>query len=253
MLKLIKYEYRKEMGTYLVLFSALLVAEIYFLFGFAAGSNTNIAIATFAFVFGGVCGILALMLLGAISYSKEINSKYSYMTFMTPNSPYKIVGAKYISLFIATAVASILYVGFVCLDSYLILKKYDDIRSFSQMVKSAASMFGWDMDTYFSMFVAMLISMWIRFFFTVSCAYLAITLSTTILANKKGKGVLSVVFFFVITFIVSRITAILPKLETGTTMGAEILNNIWIYAFQILMIIGSYLFVSFMLKKKISL
>ena len=103
------------------------------------------------------------------------------------------------------------------------------------------------------MFVAMLISMWIRFFFTVSCAYLAITLSTTILANKKGKGVLSVVFFFVITFIVSRITAILPKLETGTTMGAEILNNIWIYAFQILMIIGSYLFVSFMLKKKISL
>lgn len=253
MLKLLKYEYRKEMSTYLVLFSSLLVAEIYFLFGFVTGSQTNIAIASFAFVFGGVCGILALMLLGAISYSKEINSKYSYMTFMTPNSPYKIVGAKYISLFLATAVASIFYVGFVCLDTYLIMKKYDEIRSFTEIVRGAARMMGWDTDAYFAMFVAMLISMWISFFFTVSCAYLAITLSTTILANKKGKGFLSVLFFFVITFIVSKIRGVLPTLDMGTSMGAEILNNIFVYLFQIIMIIGSYLFVSYMLKKKISL
>lgn len=253
MLKLIKYEYRKEMSTYLVLFAALIFAEVYFLISFATDSGTNMAVSSFLFIFGGICGVLALMLLGALSYSKEISSKYSYMTFMTPNSPYKIVGAKYISLFVATAVASILYVGFVSLDAYLVLSKYEDIKSFTIMIKRAAAVFGWDTDAYFAMFFAMLLSMWISFFFSVSCAYLAITLSTTILANKKGKGFLSVVFFFVISFVVSRIAGMLRQNSIAYSVSDAFLNNIYVYLFQIAMIIGSYFFVSFMLKKKISL
>lgn len=96
--RLIKYEFRKDSGTYLTLFGILVVTEIYFLISFLLKSDNHMVLALVLAELGGSFGILALMISGAVSYSKEINSKYSYMTFMTPNSTYKIVGAKYLSL-----------------------------------------------------------------------------------------------------------------------------------------------------------
>lgn len=253
MLKLMKYEYRKDLPTYIVLLSALFVAEIYFVLGIATKSKVSIGVSSFLFIFGGVCGVLALMVQGALSYSKEINSKYSYMTFMTPNSTYKIIGAKYISLFIVTALSSVLYVGFVTLDFYLVTREYHDIKAFIRMVEDVADLFGWHTDVYMAVFGALLISVWIGFFGTVSCAYVAITLSSTILANKKGKGVLSVVFFFVITIIINRIASVIPILHLGESFGSQILGNIFVYLFRLVTIGLGYWFVSYMLDKKISL
>ena len=44
------------------------------------------------FLLCGWAGIIFLMIMGVVSYARELNSKYSYMTFMTPNSTYAIVG-----------------------------------------------------------------------------------------------------------------------------------------------------------------
>ena len=233
--RLIKYEFRKDSGTYLTLFGILVVTEIYFLISFLLKSDNHMVLALVLAELGGSFGILALMISGAVSYSKEINSKYSYMTFMTPNSTYKIVGAKLIfSLFLG-------------LNIKLITDRYKEIHIITSELDELGRAFGFNTGSYIASFLATLVTMMISFLFSVSCAYVAITLSTTILANRKGKAFLSIVILT--SFIAGRI----PVMDYGDTFLQYLAGNIYVYLFRLCLIAGSYLFVSYMLKKKISL
>ncbi len=251
--RLIKYEFRKDSGTYLSLFGILVVTEIYFIISFLLKSTNNMVMALVLAEIGGACGILALMIQGAVSYAKEINSKYSYMTFMTPNSTYKIVGSKYLSLLIVTVAGTLIFGLFLGLNIKLITDRYDQINFLRSMFDEIGEAYGFNTGSYIASFMASLVTMMIGFFFSVSCAYVAITLSTTILANRRGKGFLSVVFFFVISILTSIIVSRIPVIDFGDTFFQYLAGNIFIYLFRICLIAGSYLFVSYMLKKKISL
>ncbi|MBS6453525.1 MAG: ABC-2 transporter permease [Butyrivibrio sp.] len=202
---------------------------------------------------GGSFGILALMISGAVSYSKEINSKYSYMTFMTPNSTYKIVGAKYLSLLIVTVAGTLIFSLFLGLNIKLITDRYKEIHIITSELDELGRAFGFNTGSYIASFLATLVTMMISFLFSVSCAYVAITLSTTILANRKGKAFLSIVFFFVIVILTSFIAGRIPVMDYGDTFLQYLAGNIYVYLFRLCLIAGSYLFVSYMLKKKISL
>lgn len=73
--------------------------------------------------------------------------------------------------------------------------------------------------------------MMISFLFSVSCAYVAITLSTTILANRKGKAFLSIVFFFVIVILTSFIAGRIPVIDYGDTFY-NILQVIFMFIYS---------------------
>lgn len=251
--RLIKYEFRKDSGTYLTLFGILVVTEIYFLISFLLKSNNHMVLALVLAELGGSFGILALMISGAVSYSKEINSKYSYMTFMTPNSTYKIVGAKYLSLLIVTVAGTLIFSLFLGLNIKLITDRYKEIHIITAELDELGRAFGFNTGSYIASFLATLVTMMISFLFSVSCAYVAITLSTTILANRKGKAFLSIVFFFVIIILTSLIAGRIPVMDYGDTFLQYLAGNIFVYLFRLCLIAGSYLFVSYMLKKKISL
>lgn len=250
--RLIKYEILKDKRTYILLGAAMIIAELYFLLSFCAKSTTNMSISTFIFVLGGVGGIFFLMVLGVMSYSRELSSKYSYMTFMTPNSSYKIIGAKYLTLLIVTVAASFVYIGFVALDVSLVLSRYKQIGLFMELIEAGADAFGWDVSKWVAGAMSTLIQVWISIFLIISCAYLAITFSTTIVANKKGKGFLTFVFFTLIVIIVNVIARLIPD-NGGNTFSQMLIGNIPLYAYYLVIIAGTYLFVSYMLKKKISL
>ena len=251
--RLIKYEFRKDSGTYLTLFGILVVTEIYFLISFLLKSDNHMVLSLVLAELGGSFGILALMISGAVSYSKEINSKYSYMTFMTPNSTYKIVGAKYLSLLIVTVAGTLIFSLFLGLNIKLITDRYKEIHIITSELDELGRAFGFNTGSYIASFLATLVTMMISFLFSVSCAYVAITLSTTILANRKGKAFLSIVFFFVIVILTSFIAGRIPVMDYGDTFLQYLAGNIYVYSFRLCLIAGSYLFVSHMLKKKISL
>lgn len=162
--KLIKYEFRKDSGTYLTLFGILVVTEIYFLISFLLKSDNHMVLALVLAELGGSFGILALMISGAVSYSKEINSKYSYMTFMTPNSTYKIVGAKYLSLLIVTVAGTLIFSLFLGLNIKLITDRYKEIHIITSELDELGRAFGFNTGSYIASFLATLVTMMISFF-----------------------------------------------------------------------------------------
>lgn len=254
MLKLIKYELRKDMTLYIVIFSILFALELYLGGSILCKSDANVAISMILFLLCGWAGIIFLMIMGVVSYARELNSKYSYMTFMTPNSTYAIVGAKYLTLFIVTVLASALYILFIYADVQLAMVKYGNIRNMREMADQILEiMAGTNISDIIIGIAAVVLGIWINIILTVSFAYLAITLSATILANKKGKGWLAFGLFVVIRVVTAIASYHIPTFDFGDSFVQTIAGSWLVYLFEILFIIGTYIGVSELLKRKVSL
>lgn len=255
MLKLIKYEYRKDMIMYIIIFGLLFVLETYLAMSVLAESPTNVVISVLLYMLMGWAVIVAIMIMGVVSYARELGAKYSYMTFMTPNSTYKIVGAKYLTLLVTTVAATVLYGFFIYLDIKLILWKFDEVADVLEMIDDVLEIIvGKNIGNYVMGLAAIVIGLWMTVLLTVSFAYLAITLSNTVLANKRGKGWLAVGFFVAIRVAVQVITNYLPRFDYGTDTILQIMAGSWLtYIFDVIFIVGTYFGVSELLKHKVSL
>ena len=253
MFKLIKYEYRKDIVSYIVVASVILVLEAYLAFSLLIKSNTNVAIATMLFMMCGWAVIMFIMIMGVVSFSRELNSRSSYMTFMTPNSAFKIVGAKYITLLFTTLLVTSLFGLFGYIDIQIAMAQYKNVKNMKEMVDMILSLADTSLSGIFASVAAMVVNIWISIFTTVSMAYFAVTLSCTILANKKGKGWLAFAFFIAIRIILSVISNFLPSFDFGYEVWQVIFGQWPLLLLEFLIVIGTYFGVSNLLNKKVSL
>lgn len=253
MRKLIKYELRKDMILYIIVFSVIMMLEFYLLGSILAKSEANIVISTLLFIMCGSSAILLVEVLGVVSFARELGSKYSYMTFMTPNSTFKIVGAKYITLLIITTLLTAIFAVSAVADVRLALYKYDSVNDFIEMVDFILEMGQTSISEIVLGFAISFLIIWLDILTTVSFAYLAITLSATILSNKRGKGWLAVGLFIGIRIITSVIKNFIPVFEFGDTFLLMLAGQWMTFVFEILLVVGTYFGVSIMLDKKVSL
>ncbi len=253
MFKLIKYEYRKDLPMYIVIMSVIAALTGYLAISILAKSEVNIGISLVLYILGGWGAVLFIMVIGVISYAREINSRISYMSFMAPVSTFEIVGAKYLSLIFTTVAATALYGLGIYLNATLALNQFEEIHDMAEMIDYILVYFGTDLASLIINFVVTILSIWLTILLTVNYAYLAITLSSTILANRRGKAWLAIGLFVGIRIVTSIITNFLPKFEFGTSFFEVVMSNWLVYAFEVLLIIGTYFGVSFLLKKKVSL
>lgn len=253
MLKLIKYEYRKDIVSYIVVLSTMVVLEAYLGLSLLLKSNVNVALASVLFVLCGWAVILFIMIMGVVSFARELNSRSSYMTFMTPNSAYKIVGSKYITVLFTTLAVTALYGFFWYIDMNVAMVRYNDIKNIGDMIDMVLKMADTSLANIFASIAAMVVNIWISIFTTVSIAYFAVTLSCTVLANSKGKGWLAFGFFIVIRIILSVVTNFLPGFSYGYDMWALVLGQWPTLLMELVFVLGSYFGVSVMLDKKVSL
>ena len=94
MLKLMKYELRKTAFSKLVLLVITAVAEIAFLIGVFWKKDNILAM---GIIFLVMCTIFGVIYIGIESVNvlhRDLNTKQSYMLFLTPKSSYQILGAK---------------------------------------------------------------------------------------------------------------------------------------------------------------
>ncbi len=94
MLKLMKYEFRKQLTTKFLLLAVLGLLEIYFLYGVFSDNMDKtmravILLATLAFA-----GIFFVSFECIMTYYNDLKTKQSYMLFMVPQSTFSVMGAK---------------------------------------------------------------------------------------------------------------------------------------------------------------
>ncbi|MDO5403191.1 MAG: hypothetical protein Q4F11_07105, partial [Eubacteriales bacterium] len=100
MLKLTKYEFRKNPVNTVIVLLILLAAQLYFTASCILENLNHAAIAMVLLVFLASISFIVVIVFGINAYSKELNSNSSYLIFMTPNSPLKILLSKLLYTFL---------------------------------------------------------------------------------------------------------------------------------------------------------
>lgn len=207
MLNLMKYEFRKNRIVIGFLAGIGILLEIGYFIYFAMAHGTgrkalaareNMVLMVSFLLILVVVGFFTVFILGIVNYKNELNSKSSYLIFMTPNSSLKIILSKLLYVFIVEVVF-VAAVGFVIgFDVLQTTAFLDDGNMIEYIIEFFDEIFDVNLREILVEFILQVISFIISFFSVMVMAYCAITLSSTFLYNSRWRGFVSVLLFIVI-------------------------------------------------------
>ena len=98
--KLIKYEFRKQLLSKIVVACVIGGLEAFFFLGLIVGKDNWIGTAMGLFIMAAVFSLTYFSFEAIITYSNDLKTKQSYMIFLTPCNMFQVVGAKLITTII---------------------------------------------------------------------------------------------------------------------------------------------------------
>ena len=217
MKKLFRYEMIKTRFSKFIILGITAVLEILFLLGLATSDEKLQSVGMVLLVLIAVASILWIGIQSVVTLHKDMNTRQSYMLFMTPNSTYSILGAKVLENTVTTLIAGAFYVGLVFFDVKLVLNRDGDIGSILDFLTSFLESYSFDFELTFAgvaSFAAYNLCSWVA---TVTTAYLADVIASSLLNGKKGGGLISALLFFALTWAIFRVVELLPGSSTPNT------------------------------------
>lgn len=205
MLKLMKYEFRKMRTTLLILVGVLAVLELGFIAGQAMQKDTMMTVCLGLITLLTFLVYAYIILAGMASYSRELKEKSGYLIFMTPVTPLGVVLSKLLFTALTAAAVTAVFGTAAYLDFRLLLGKLDiDPQAIDQlnMLLRFGLKAGAGIEQILAMAAFYAVTVLLEIMMTMCTAYLAITLSATLLQNKKGflRALISLVLFGVLTW-----------------------------------------------------
>ena len=94
---LIKYEWRKQRMTRILILACLLALVVLFVAGAVLRNDTLVAISILIMTFAGMFGILYVGIENIVILNRDLKTKQSYMLWMVPHSTYEILASKIIA------------------------------------------------------------------------------------------------------------------------------------------------------------
>jgi ABC-2 type transport system permease protein len=249
MLKLMKYELRKQAFSKLVIVIIAAFLEVIFFAGLLLDKNDTIGLAI---------GLLSMFAMGAmffiafesiITYYNDLKQKQSYMLFLTPHSPYAIVGAKVLSAGLQVILSGLAFGLIVAGNGAALLAKYSSINQLKNFLREFLNV-QYHINVDGKLLVLGLLTVLITWISTITLAYLSVTLSTTFLANKKGKALISFLIFLALEYVFNRISDLIMGISF---LPSDAGNNliITILLFTVFTAV-TYFATAWMLDKKVS-
>lgn len=250
--KLIKYEFRKQLFSKLVIGAMLLGAEVLFLVGLFLDKEELCSLG-----FGGI-GLMGFGVMFYLSfeilttYSKDLKTKQSYMLFLVPRNMFQVVGAKMITAVLQIFVGGAVFAGVFIGDLFILCSVKGKVQEGIDLLKDLFWAFtGTEIRMQETIYLAvMVLILWLEF---TLMAMLAITLSTTLFANKKYKGVVSFLIYLGLEWILGKVAGLVVK--TGFLQGEYLVVNTEAWAFigvYVVAIIAAFFGTSLLLDKKVS-
>ncbi len=209
MLRLLKYELRKTLAAKLILLAVTFVAEAVFLYGFWGGKEKPLVAGAVLLFLIAVSGITLMGILNLVTLHRDMNTKQGYMLFMTPNSCYKILGAKVIECGISVMLAGAFYFGLGALDFSLLLGGNDTFHEIWNLMYDLLRAFRIELSaSNVAAVVFCLLSSWLC---TVTTAHLADVISSSLLNGKKWNLLVTFALFLALNYGISKIAGLVPS------------------------------------------
>lgn len=217
MFKLMKYEFRKQLMSKIVILAMIGILELMFIYGIIAKDTNAIASAVGIFMVLAFISTMFVSFECAFTYSKDLKTKQSYMLFLTPNSAYGVVGAKVLTTIVQVFLTGAVFGTVIIANILFMAARYNGVK---EVIQVAQQFFkeAMQLDIQMDLVVAVIVYVLAYWILLIIIAMFSITLTYTFLANTKVKELISIVLFFLILWGVDRIAgAILPDLAHVTS------------------------------------
>ena len=213
MLKLMKYEVRKTMFSKVIILIITALAEIAYLIGVFAKKEDIMAWGIMGLTMCALIGIFYIGIESLIVFHRDLNTKQSYMLFLTPNSSYRILGAKVLENGIAIFVAGAFFALLAALDITIGILYIGGLKEFIDTIQEVIRHVQLQIEIYpeqilMAFFVTL--SSWLLMIVT---GYLAIVLSATVLAGKKFSGLLSFALYLLLFGVSGKLIDLVPEMQ----------------------------------------
>ncbi len=198
MFKLMKYEFRKTWMTKVILLGITAAAQVLFLFGLYGDHDNALGLSVFLLTMLAIGGVLVIGLESVITLHRDMNTKQSYMLFMTPNSSYAILGAKMLECGLSILITGVFFFGLGALDISLLFVKQGELNKLYEMIQQMIHTINEKITIDASGIASFLFSILAGWIGTISTAYLADVVSSALLNGKRFNGVVSFLLFLVL-------------------------------------------------------
>lgn len=220
MLKLMKYEFRKTMFSKMAILVITALSELAYLAGVFLKNEKALSVGLIGLVMCGMIGLFYIGIDSMISLHRDLNTKQSYMLFLTPRNSYQVLGAKVlengISLFLSGAFFAVLAAADFSIGILYIGGVKEFLDMLNNLMKSIQISFNVEPQVIALAFFSALAS-WLL---TIVTGDLAIILSATVFAGKKFSGFVSFILFLLISFLLGKGLDLLPVLKNQTAQYA---------------------------------
>lgn len=215
MLKLFKYEMRKTLLPKLIMLGMILCLEGIFIYTLLSSKEDSATLLLILLMLASFVGVLFIGIQAIITLHRDMNTKQSYMLFMTPNSCYAILGAKALECLVSVVLASLAFFGICLLDCRWILARFDRLAQLQEFITDILSMVGKDLLPDLptvAVYATNTVVSWIE---TVMLAFFADVLATALLKGKKFGGFLSFILFLVLSVIAGKLVSLIRPAGSG--------------------------------------
>lgn len=247
MLKLMKYEFKKTMFSKMVILVFTALAEAMFLAGLFLHWDKGLTIGTIGLT---VCAWVGIMYIGIESllvFHRDLNTKQSYMLFLTPRNSYQILGAKVLENGLSIFLAGAFFAALAALDSMAAVLYLEGLEEFLIVLKEIGYVWRIEMDisTYIvALTFFMVLASWLMLVVT---GYFAILLSATVLSGKRFSGFVSFALFLTVAFIFYSLLGLVPEDAFSQT------GYMWFMIFAVLvMALAVYAVSGWIMERKLS-
>ncbi len=261
MLKTIKYELRKNMNSILLFLGIYALLEVVMIAGVNMHKDSWVGI-SLSLLFGvGFASSLFVMTAQVMGYSRELKDKSGYLVFMTPLSSRRILGAKLLTTLVCATILGVFGFGLMLLD-YGMVEEVFELEAIPTLLDMVLSQYHTSVRELLLTGLSWVGMLYLSCIFFVCLCFFSISLSATLLQDKKGKGVISVVIFLVLFLAYTWISNHLPVIGKPVLEGMYdtlefgpgfFLNNIISILFQVVCSIACWLGSAWLLDNKISL
>lgn len=274
MWKLLKVEFRRARTAMLALLGVAGVLEIYFCAALLMTEEhpEHLIISVVLLALAAYGALLFVLIRGVTSYSTEMKAKSAYLLFMTPNSGYKIMASKYLYTFVNGLLMGAICAALAAVDVVLMLTKqqrWSDMLDFFNRVLNLQGVQTGQIALAVLFYLVLVVLSLLSFF---AVAYFAITLSHTLLRDKKGRTLVAVLVFVALNFLLTKVQGLLPNpveqlvftvSETTSSAGEmepvvqgfnDMIPSLLLYgALDLVVFLASAIGCGWMLEKKVSL
>lgn len=218
MLKLMKYEFRKTMFSKFILLFITALAEIAFLIGVFADWDKALQIGIFGLTMCAMVGVFYIGIESLLVFHRDLNTKQSYMLFLTPHNSFQILGAKVLENGFSIFITGVFYLVLAGADFSLGVLRIGGVKEFLYMLDQLLATINLTINVHFVDAFAVLCTLLASWLLMVVTGYLAIVLSATVFAGKRFSGLVSFVLYILIAWLCGMILDLLPTLKD---MNAE--------------------------------